>query len=126
MEEESVISDNLRKIREERRLTKAQVAKKIDTTRSNITRWEKNTLPNVKYLVRLAKLYSVSIDRLVYGDKDKKAVLSLSEESRKDISLVFVDIDKVSKTVKCEEISSKADLEKVFDGQGSSVIISYR
>lgn len=70
------IAERLQKAREKTGLKKAQVAKKIDTTRSNITRWEASVVPTVKWLVKLAELYNMSIDVLVGyeggGRKEKK------------------------------------------------------
>lgn len=63
------IANNLREIRESRGLKKAEVAKKIGTTRSNITRWEIGTLPRIESLIQLAKLYHVSLDYLVLGSE---------------------------------------------------------
>jgi transcriptional regulator with XRE-family HTH domain len=63
------LSNNLKKARDGAGLKKADVARKINTTRSNITRWENGTLPRIE---SLAKLYHVSLDHLVVRRKKRK------------------------------------------------------
>jgi len=62
-----MLSNNLREAREGCGLKKIEVAKKVNTTRSNLTRWEAGTIPRIESLIALAELYGVSLDYLVTG-----------------------------------------------------------
>lgn len=119
--ESTIISRNLREIREERKLSKADVAKKIRTTRSNITRWEKNTLPSVKYLIRLADLYSVSTDRLIFGKHDGSDPLA---EERAEAPIICININGNDKTVHCEKLhTANSNLRSILGGDETSLLI---
>ena len=122
------LSENLRKFRESRNFNRAEVAKRIDTTRSNITRWEKGTLPSVQYLVRLAELYSVSVDDLIFGKakESEKTTSQAPKKSKAKKSPRVTHININDKTVKCKNVQlDDLDLEKVFGGKETSIIIKY-
>lgn len=121
--ESTIISRNLREIREDRNLSKAEVAKKIKTTRSNITRWEKNTLPSVKYLVRLADLYSVSTDRLIFGKQNDGNKLP-EEDRTSGLPIICIKINDKDKTVHCEKLHpAKSNLRNILKGNEASLLI---
>ena len=56
----------LKELREERNLTQNEVAMAINTSQSNIGRWEKGlNEPAAYYLIKLANLFEVSTDYLL-------------------------------------------------------------
>ena len=56
----------LKKIRQDNNLTQEELAKKIDTSRSNIANDENNKpMPSVDILDKLSKMFNVSIDYLL-------------------------------------------------------------
>ena len=56
----------LKKIRRDNNLTQEELAKKIDTSRSNIANYENNkNMPSVDILDKLSKMFNVSIDYLL-------------------------------------------------------------
>lgn len=56
---------NLKRAREEKQYTQQYVADKINTSRTNITKYENGTLePNLETIGALAELYNVSADWL--------------------------------------------------------------
>lgn len=60
-----VLSDNLKKFRQQKNYTQEQVADVLGVSSHTISRWECNkTLPDVSILPEIAKLYCVSIDDL--------------------------------------------------------------
>ncbi len=121
---DTLISNNLRKIREERKLSKAKVARKIDTTRSNLTRWEQNTLPSVKYLIRLAELYSVSLDKLILGksrDGDGNSPASTKKNPGK-YHMLCVELEEEG--FSCEErFSTTDDIGEALAENNSFIIL---
>ena len=58
--------DILKKIRQDNSLTQEELAKKIDTSRSNIANYENNkNMPSVEILDKLSKLFNCSTDYLL-------------------------------------------------------------
>lgn len=56
----------LRLLRQERNLTQLQLAKKLDTSKSNISKYESDIIePNLKTLALISSIFNVSIDYLV-------------------------------------------------------------
>lgn len=62
---DTVFSDNLKKLRQQKNLTQEQVAEILNVSVHTISRWECNTtLPDIAMLPQIAKLYCVTIDDL--------------------------------------------------------------
>ena len=58
--------DNLKKIRQDCNLTQEELAKKIDTSRSNIANYENNkNMPSIDVLSKLSKVLDFSIENLL-------------------------------------------------------------
>lgn len=58
-------TQNLKRARESSKMTQQEVADKLSTSRSNITKYEIGTLePNIETIGMLAELYNVSTDWL--------------------------------------------------------------
>lgn len=56
---------NIKRARESSKMTQQQVADKLNTSRTNITKYELGTLePNIETIGQLAELYNVSTDWL--------------------------------------------------------------
>lgn len=50
-------------------LSMLELAKKINTSHQNISRWEAGTtLPNIDFCVQLADFYGISLDELIGRD----------------------------------------------------------
>ena len=50
-------------------LSMLELAKKINTSHQNISRWESGTtLPNIDFCVQLADFYGISLDELIGRD----------------------------------------------------------
>lgn len=64
--------DNLKKIRQDCNLTQEELAKKIDTSRSNIANYENNkNMPSIDVLSKLSEVLDCSIDYLL-GKSDER------------------------------------------------------
>lgn len=58
-------TNNLKRARESAKMTQQQVADELNTSRTNITKYEIGTLePNIEMIGLLAELYNVSTDWL--------------------------------------------------------------
>ena len=72
MEEKLTLNygEALKEQREKLGLTQSMVAKKINTSHQNISRWESGKiLPSIDFCVKLADLYGVSLDELIGREK---------------------------------------------------------
>ncbi len=77
----------LKELREEKGLTQAQLAEKINRTKTVISKYESNTQsPTLETLIDLAVIFNVSLDYLA-GISEKSAVSleGLSDEQKKII-----------------------------------------
>jgi len=68
----NMVSDSIKKLRKEKKLTQDQLAEQLHVTRQAISNWEiGKTQPDVETLTQLAKIFGVSVERIIYG-KEKK------------------------------------------------------
>lgn len=59
-------SKRLKELREEKGLSQRQLAREIQATQANISRWEKGTQdPSTEWIILLAKFFDVSTDYLL-------------------------------------------------------------
>ena len=72
-----MIADTIKLLRTARSMTQADLAKKLNITRSSVNAWEMGiSVPSTTYIVELAQLFHVSTDYL----------LGLEQNSSIDIS----------------------------------------
>lgn len=72
------IHQSLKQCRLRRGLTQEQAAEQLHTTRQTISSYETGrTQPDLDALTRLAGLYGVSVERLLYGDREETGRLRL-------------------------------------------------
>ena len=76
-------SEKLRTLREAKHLTQAQVAQKIGVSKAMVSAYETATkVPSIEVLVRLSRLFGVTVDYLVCVDARKYIdVSALDDES---------------------------------------------
>ena len=61
-----MICDRIKQLREQAGYSQAQLAKRLDVTRSSVNAWEMGlSMPTAQYVVTLAKLFHVSADYLL-------------------------------------------------------------
>lgn len=66
------MQNNLIRLRKEKGLSQEELADKLSVSRQAVSKWERGeALPDTDNLIRLAKLYNVSIDELVGYTPDK-------------------------------------------------------
>ena len=92
-----MISDRIKELRECAGYSQAQLAKKLDVTRSSVNAWEMGlSTPTTQYVAAMTKLFHVSADYLLGIETEYS--ISLTGYSEEEISLVM-------------------DLLKYFDGK---------
>lgn len=85
-----MISETIRALRETAGFSQAQLAKKLDVTRSSVNAWEMGlSTPTIQYVVAMSKLFHVSADYLLgietnfsihldgYSSEEKEVIYSL-------------------------------------------------
>lgn len=83
-----MIDERLKQLREQNRMTQAELAKKLGITRSSVNAWEMGiSIPSTQYIVELALLYGVSTDYLL--GQDKKATLDISGLTQQDVDIIY-------------------------------------
>ena len=83
-----MVSDRIKELREKSGFSQAQLAKRLDVTRSSVNAWEMGlSTPTTQYVVALAKLFHVSTDYLL--GLEPELTLSLERYTQEEISLLF-------------------------------------
>jgi len=71
-----MISVNLKRLRKVHQYTQEKVAEKINVSRQSIAKWEQGeTTPDIESLIKLAKLYNVSLDHLVNHSEEESGIV---------------------------------------------------
>lgn len=67
------LGKNIQKIRKENKLSQEQLAQKCNVSRQTISRWESDeVLPDTNNLIILAKLFNVTLDSIVFDEKNEE------------------------------------------------------
>ena len=83
-----MIPDKIKQLREQAGLSQAQLAKKLDVTRSSVNAWEMGlSTPTTQYIVALTKLFHVSADYILEVEADMS--ISLRGYMEKEVALVL-------------------------------------
>jgi len=76
----------LKQMREERKISQAALAKKLGIDQTAISKYERNIqLPEVRTLVKIAELFDVSVDELIFSTGFTRNELLLKEKIEKNI-----------------------------------------
>lgn len=95
------MAEFLRSLREDKGLTQDQLGDMLNVSRSLVSKWEHaSKIPAVDCLMSLSKIYDITIDEIIYGErkntKNAKDIESLSatimNESKKKIDLAHKSI----------------------------------
>jgi len=82
-----MVTDRIRKLREQYGYSQSELAKKLDVTRSSVNAWESGlSTPTTQYIVSMANLFHVSCDYLL-GQEDCFQI-SLNGYSKEQIDLI--------------------------------------
>ena len=66
------IGENIYKLRTERGLSQGALADVLEVSRQSVSKWENNTsVPELDKLIKMSRLFGVTIDELVYGVSTK-------------------------------------------------------
>lgn len=87
-------SEKLRTLREARGLTQLQVANRVGVSKAMISAYETaSKAPSIEVLIRLSRLFGVSVDYLVCVDAPK--YIDVSELDDESATLIATLVDKI-------------------------------
>lgn len=90
-------SEKLRTLREARGLTQLQVANRVGVSKAMISAYETaSKVPSIEVLIRLSRLYRVSVDYLVCVDAPK--YIDASDLDDESTALIATLVSKMKKT----------------------------
>ena len=70
MENKFKIGNFLTELRKEKKLTQSELAEKLNISDKAVSKWENGKCsPDMEQLKKLAKLYNITIDELIYGER---------------------------------------------------------
>ena len=91
-----MICDKIKELREKAGYSQAQLAKKLDVTRSSINAWEMGlSTPTTQYIVALSRLFHVSSDYILGIDGGFS--LSLNGYTEEEIQLIYQMVKYIDK-----------------------------
>ena len=99
---EFMINDRIKMLREQYNYSQADLANKLDIARTSVLAWENQTsVPAMKHIIALSKLFRVTTDYLLEVDNDRMLVLDgLDEEEISIICNILNYFDKKDKDKK--------------------------
>lgn len=84
------VSKNLRRLRKANLMTQEQLAEELHVTRQAISNWENNkTQPDIDALARLAEIFKVEIEELIYGEKRQVGTEVATERVHTKIRIIL-------------------------------------
>ncbi|MDD6441141.1 MAG: helix-turn-helix transcriptional regulator [bacterium] len=83
-----MVADRIKELRLSNNMTQADVAKKLNITRSSVNAWEMGiSIPSTAYIIELSQLFKVSTDYLL--GLSTNITLDISSLSEREIQLVY-------------------------------------
>lgn len=73
----------LKKLRTENNLSQEKLGEKLGLSRQSVSKWEQgNAAPDIENIVKLSKLYNVSVESILNGEDDKKTEPDITEAAK--------------------------------------------
>ena len=83
-----MISDNIKRLRENMGLSQAALARKLGVTRASVNAWEMGlSTPTTQYIVALCKLFHVSADSIL--GTESRLTVTLDDYTEEEANLIF-------------------------------------
>lgn len=90
-------ANRLYELRKKHNLSQEELAEKLGVSRQAVSKWERSEAsPDTDNLIALAKIYDLSLDELVYGEKEEKKQeepMNEAKEEKINNEKLFVDIE---------------------------------
>ena len=115
-------ANRLFELRKNHGLSQEELAEKLGVSRQAVSKWERGEAsPDTDNLIALAKLYGLSLDELIFGERKESAQSEEPpEESSTEDDAIYIDVEKENKRVKIGPMGIV-----VNDGDGETVKIGF-
>ena len=102
-----MISDNIKRLRENAGLSQSALARKLGVTRASVNAWEMElSAPTAQYLVALAQLFHTTTDDILGLESEEQIVLRDMDEQEK--RLVYDLVSYIAARKETEGFSGKS------------------
>lgn len=83
-----MLAERIKSLRQKSRMSQAELARKLNVTRSSVNAWELGiSTPTTQYVVEFANLFHVSSDYILGIESDMK--LDISRFNEEEINLIY-------------------------------------
>ena len=73
--------ENIYQYRTERGMSQGALAEALEVSRQSVSKWENNSAtPDLDKLIKMSKLFDISLDELVFGKSEEKTVITCAPE----------------------------------------------
>lgn len=113
--------EQIKKIRSENGLTQEQLATQLNVSRQTISSWENNrNLPDLEMVVKIAKVFNLSLDQLILGgsDMEYKLIQDGSETNRAKINHGIIIIGSILLCIGATCLFLKGITVEYIDSEG--------
>lgn len=120
-------ANRLYELRKEKGLSQEELAEKLGVSRQAVSKWERSEAsPDTDNLIALAKIYSLSLDELIYGEKSEKGEQSANEQIANEQSANEQDTNEQGeelKTAKSEPLYTVEDEDNRVEIHSDCILI---
>ncbi len=80
----SEVSNSIKKLRQEKKLSQEELAEKLYVTRQAVSNWENGkTQPDIDTITKLANIFDVSVERIIYGKAKSRFHFAVNVDPQK-------------------------------------------
>ncbi|MED4240987.1 helix-turn-helix domain-containing protein [Priestia megaterium] len=80
------LSDQLQRLREEKNMSREELAQQINVSRQAVYKWENNKgYPDIQNLLRLSEIYETTIDELIKNDPTLQRKIDNNQDESKEL-----------------------------------------
>ncbi|MBK0008645.1 MULTISPECIES: helix-turn-helix domain-containing protein [Priestia] len=81
------LGEQLQKLREEKKMSREELAGEMNVSRQAVYKWENNKgYPDIENLIKLSELYNVMLDELIKGDQSFQSKIAIDRKKSEDFS----------------------------------------
>ncbi|WP_308201701.1 helix-turn-helix domain-containing protein [Priestia aryabhattai] len=82
------MGDRLHRLREEKNMSREELAQQMNVSRQAIYKWENNKgYPDIQNLLKLSEIYETTIDDLIKSDPTLQNKINIDEDEKKTMML---------------------------------------
>lgn len=86
------LGERIGELRKNFGITQAELARKLDVTRSSVNSWEMGlAIPQLKHIVEMSKIFNTTVDGLL--NTSSKVVIDITDLTEKEQEAVFNIVD---------------------------------